>query len=176
MRPASRRASRAASPVAARAAITVASRTPSVPPRAAARLATPLRALVRATLAIDEREPGEIAIVLGDDALLRDLNRRWRGIDRSTDVLSFSYDECLDEGPIGGDLAISMDRARAQAKRYRVSLGSELARLVVHGTLHLAGHDHQRAGERLRMRRHERLARASCATWMRVLERVLAPS
>ena len=154
-------------------AITVASRTPDVPVGTATRLAPPLRAILRATLALEERKPGEIAIVLGDDALLRELNRRWRGIDRSTDVLSFAYQESGAEGPVGGDLVISMDRARAQAKRYRVSLGSELARLIVHGTLHLAGHDHHEAGERAHMRRRERLARVSLATCIRSLERVL---
>jgi len=99
--------------------------------------------------------------VLTDDAASRDLNRRWRGIDHATDVLSFGYGR--NGRRVEGDLVISLDRLRAQAKRYRVTPGRELARLVIHGTLHLAGHDHHRAAERLRMRRIERAALRACA-------------
>ena len=114
-----------------------------------------LRAIVRGALAAEGRRAGEIAIVLTGDAELRELNRRWRGIDRATDVLSFPYET---ESAISGDLVISVDRVREQAKRYRVSPGRELARLVVHGALHLAGHDHHRAAERQLMRSRENAA------------------
>jgi probable rRNA maturation factor len=164
-------------------------------PRNAARLAPPLRALLSTTLALEDARPGEIAIVLSGDAELRALNRRWRGIDRATDVLSFEYGDAPSErngaeggemgtdprhgaaagrpgrpatsprsapsrrpATISGDLVISLDRVRAQARRYRVSEGRELARLVVHGALHLAGHDHARARERDVMRAQERRA------------------
>lgn len=125
-----------------------------------ARLAPALRALVRATLAAEGLRPGEIGVVLADDAALRDLNRRWRGLDRATDVLSFSYDEDAG-GPrrvVNGDLVVSMDRVGEQARRFRVTRGAELARLVVHGTLHLAGLDHQRPAERRAMRAREEAA------------------
>jgi len=134
-------------------------------PRGSKALAAPLRALITAALAPEGLRIGEIAIVLTDDAALRELNRRWRGIDRATDVLSFSYDET---GPqetirpatrrarsVEGDLVISLDRMRDQAKRFGVTDGAELARLVVHGALHLAGLDHQRAAERKAMRLRE---------------------
>ena len=127
-------------------------------PASHARLAVPLRALVRAVLAREKRRAGEIAIVLTDDAELRELNRRWRRIDRATDVISFAYDEHEPDAatrPVTGDLAISMERVGSQARRYRVTPGTELARLVVHGTLHLCGHDHAKAGERARMRVRE---------------------
>jgi probable rRNA maturation factor len=62
--------------------------------------------------------------------------------------------------PVCGDVLISLDRTAAQAKRYRVTPGRELARLVVHGALHLCGHDHRRAGERARMRAREDAALA----------------
>ncbi len=123
-----------------------------------AKLDAPLRAVVRAVLAREERRAGEIAIVLAGDAELRELNRAWRGIDRATDVISFAYDEDEPDAgtrPVGGDLVISMERVAEQAKRYRVTPGAELARLVVHGTLHLCGHDHVGAGERTVMRERE---------------------
>ena len=127
-------------------------------PDSHARLAVPLRALVRAVLAREKRRTGEIAIVLTDDAELRELNRRWRKIDRATDVISFAYDENEPNAaarPVTGDLVVSMDRLADQAVRYRVTPGTELARLVVHGTLHLCGHDHAKARERARMRERE---------------------
>ena len=124
-------------------------------PRSLRGVAAPLRALVRRVLAGEGRRAGEIAIVLSDDAELRELNRRWRGIDRATDVLSFPYQAAP---AIAGDLVVSLDRVREQAKRYRVSQGRELARLAIHGALHLAGHDHHRTGDRRLMRGRENAA------------------
>ena len=159
-----------------------------------AAVARPLAALVRAALALEGRRAGEVAIVLADDPALRDLNRRWRGIDRATDVLSFSYDEgpaaartapwsrpggpapgsARARPPVHGDLVISLGRMREQARRFGVAEGEELARLVVHGTLHLAGLDHQRPAERraMRVREDEALARGVAA--VRALRRSLA--
>lgn len=139
------------------------------------RLAVPLRAIVHAVLAREARRAGEIAIVLGDDADLRELNRRWRGIDRATDVISFAYDEDEPDAatrPVAGDLVISMDRVAAQAKRFRVTPGAELARLVVHGTLHLCGHDHAKAGERREMRAREEAALRAVLAHARSMDRV----
>jgi probable rRNA maturation factor len=131
-----------------------------VSPRGRAGLAAPLRALVLAALALEGRRAGEVAVVLSDDARLRDLNRRWRGLDRVTDVLSFGYDDGAGD-TVDGDVVVSLERAGAQATRFRVSEGRELARLVVHGALHLAGLDHQGAAERRRMRvREDRILRA----------------
>jgi probable rRNA maturation factor len=133
----------------------------------------PLAALVRAALASEGRRPGELGIVLTGDAPVRELNRRWRGLDRATDVLSFGYDET--PGPVvNGDLIVSMDRVAVQARRYRVPAGRELARLIVHGALHLAGLDHVTSRERARMRARERSLLASCAREVRALERALA--
>jgi probable rRNA maturation factor len=135
-------------------------------------VAAPLRAIVRGALAVVKRRPGEIAVLLADDATLRELNRRWRGIDRATDVLSFPSTER--PGPrIDGDLAISLERMAEQARRYRVSRGRELARLAVHGALHLAGHDHHAPAERAEMRRREEKALRAVAPAIRALDRAL---
>lgn len=145
-----------------------------VSPRGVTGLAAPLAALVRAALALEGRRAGEIAVVLADDATIRDLNRRWRGVDRATDVLSFAYDDGRGER-VEGDLVVSLGRVRAQARRFRVTEGKELARLVVHGSLHLAGLDHQGRGERTRMRAREdrvlRMERGAVATLEAALAR-----
>src|SRR5207249_9047081 len=75
---------------------------------------------------------------------------------------------------VSGDLVISLDRVIEQARRYRVTRGRELARLAVHGTLHLAGLDHQRTAELPGMRRREDHALKSAAPAVRALDRVLA--
>ncbi len=88
-----------------------------------------------------------VSLLIGGDALLRELNRNHRGLDRSTDVLSWSYlgdDTPLEDGepPLLGELALSLDRARAQAAENGWSLRTEVLRLLAHGVAHLAGHDH----------------------------------
>lgn len=138
-------------------------------PRETRGLGAPLRRLIRSALALEGARAGDIGVRLTDDAELRALNRQWRGIDRATDVLSFPYERSR-SGAVSGDLVISTDRLVEQAKRYRVSVGRELARLVIHGTLHLAGHDHHRAGERDRMRRAERRALRAGRDTIRALE------
>ena len=80
------------------------------------------------------------------DAGLRSLNRRFRGEDRTTDVLSFAG-----EGDYLGDIAISVPRARTQARAGGHSLEAELQLLVVHGVLHLLGHDHASPAQRRAM-------------------------
>jgi probable rRNA maturation factor len=142
------------------------------------RLGPPLRALIRLVIQHEERRCGEIAVILTGDAESREVNRSWRGIDHATDVISFAYDEHEPDAaqrPVTGDLLISMDRVAVQAKRYRVTPGAEFARLVIHGALHLCGHDHMKAAERRRMRQCEdralRLARAQVKAFDAVLAR-----
>jgi probable rRNA maturation factor len=130
----------------------------AVPAAARARFA----AYARAVLRREGVRRQDVTLVFAGDAFLRALNRRWRGIDRATDVLSFTYEDT--GGNLGapralaGELVVSADRLAAQARRYRHSEGRELLRLVTHGLLHLCGHDHMRAGERRLMRAAERVA------------------
>lgn len=96
----------------------------------------------------------EVSVLLVDDAAIRKLNRRWRGIDRATDVLSFPAGD--DPRRLLGDVVISVARAGAQAQRFGVTKTEELRRLLIHGMLHLMGYDHVRESERRRMRDLER--------------------
>ena len=84
----------------------------------------------------------ELSILLTDDAEIRELNRRYLGKDRPTDVLSFPMDDPV----ILGDVVISIERARAQALDFEKKLNEEIASLLVHGTLHLLGFDHAHGG------------------------------
>jgi probable rRNA maturation factor len=94
-----------------------------------------------------------LTIVLTDDVQLQALNRDYLGIDAPTDVLSFPADETDPESGERylGDILISFPRAAAQARQGGHAVQDELRLLAVHGTLHLLGHDHAEAGERLAM-------------------------
>ena len=92
-------------------------------------------------------------LVLGGDALLRKLNRRYLGHDRPTDVLAFpaSLPPRASSGEEMGDVIISVATARRQARSAGHSLEAELAVLTVHGILHLLGHDHRTRPQKARM-------------------------
>ncbi len=90
----------------------------------------------------------ELSILFTGDRAMRSLNRRYRGIDRTTDVLSFSQREgqFADIRPdILGDIVISIPTAVRQAREQNHSLSQEIERLLVHGLLHLLGYDHERS-------------------------------
>jgi probable rRNA maturation factor len=107
-----------------------------------------------------------LSIYLVDDAEIRDVNRRFRGVDAATDVLSFPLLQELQSESAEfklppdlpaelGDVLISVERASAQAQEFGHSFERELCYLLVHGMLHLLGYDHVEESERLQMRRHE---------------------
>ena len=95
----------------------------------------------------------ELSIILTDDARLHELNLNYLGVDAPTDVLSFPASETDPEtgARYVGDILISIPRAQAQAEAAGHSLEAEVQLLVVHGVLHLMGHDHADAEEKARM-------------------------
>jgi probable rRNA maturation factor len=100
---------------------------------------------------------GELTVLVTSNEELRRLNRRFRGKNRPTDVLSFPAPSGPRDGP-KGDVAISAEIARANAKMLGHSTSDELKILVLHGVLHLAGYDHERdhgemARKELRLRK-----------------------
>jgi len=102
---------------------------------------------VRAVLEREGVEEGEVSVTLLPDPEIRELNRRYLGHDRVTDVLSFALNR---EGePPLGDLYLGVEEAARQAAEAGVALEEELLRLAVHGTLHLLGWDHPEGEERL---------------------------
>jgi probable rRNA maturation factor len=105
--------------------------------------------------------------LIADDAELRRLNRQFRHKDYATDVLSFP---AMGAGSYIGDLAISLDRAREQAREFGHSSYDELRILMLHGVLHLLGFDHETdAG---RMARAEKRWRARLGLPAGLIERV----
>ena len=107
-----------------------------------------------ATLKHQSQSPDcDLTFVLTDDAQLKELNREYLGIDAPTDVLSFPASESDPETGARyiGDIIISMPYATRSAEKAGHGLEAEVQLLVVHGVLHLLGHDHAEAEEKARM-------------------------
>ena len=108
-------------------------------------------------------DSAEISVTFVDDDRIHALNKEFRNIDRSTDVLSFPlgengvYDTNYDTGAkMLGDVVISLSHAVAQAEEYGHSIQREIGFLTVHSMLHLLGYDHVNGGlEEVRMREKE---------------------
>lgn len=113
-----------------------------------------LERAARAALVHQSEAPeAELSIILTNDARLHELNLNYLGVDAPTDVLSFPASETDPETGARyiGDILISIPRARAQAESAGHPLESEVQLLVVHGVLHLLGHDHAGAEDKARM-------------------------
>ena len=113
---------------------------------------------------------GQVTVLLTTDRTLRDLNRRFRGKDEATDVLSFpSTNPAPGPEKIAGDVAISVETARRQATEQGHALGVELRVLMLHGLLHLAGYDHET--DTGKMQRRERQLREKLGLPLGLIER-----
>lgn len=116
------------------------------------------RAIGAAFESAGERRSGELTVAITDDARIRELNRVYRGVDATTDVLAFAgadetsqFVSSPEAGTYLGDIVISYPRAADQAARYGHSVEEELLTLVVHGTLHLLNYDHESVEDKERM-------------------------
>ena len=124
---------------------------------------------IRTALSVQQVDvPCEINVLVTNDAAIREINRIQRGVDSATDVLSFPMFELTagelpadwtpyrdpDSGFVPlGDMALSLERTRAQAKQYGHSVRREIGYLTVHSVLHLLGYDHMDEGEEKRKMR-----------------------
>ena len=150
-----------------------------------------LRTVMKAALAEahPKSEPVQVGLVVTDDETVRELNRRFRGLDEVTDVLSFSashsghwageIQEARQEAlepedteavpfalPLGepsplGEVIISFPQTQRQAQERNCPAEQELALLIVHGVLHLVGYDHMEPGDEAQMQAKERSALAA---------------
>jgi probable rRNA maturation factor len=132
------------------------------------------RAIARETVAacvaesgFSARDGAEVSLCLMDDAQVRALNARWRGVDKPTNVLSFpaAPAERMSEAPMLGDIALAYETLAREAEESGASLADRYRHLVAHGFLHLIGYDHQTDEEAERMEALEKriLARLEVA-------------
>jgi probable rRNA maturation factor len=101
-------------------------------------------------------QDSELSILIVNDAKIRKLNAQYRNIDKPTDVLSFAQEDDGMENMaphLLGDIVVSAETAKRQAKEHQLAFTEELALLIIHGILHLQGLDHERSpGEAREMR------------------------
>jgi len=130
-----------------------------------------LRRTTRKLLQAAGEGGSHLSLSLVDDDQMREINRKHRGIDRPTDVLSFPLQDDRVSTPASperhiGDVVISLETAKRQAAEYDAPVENELYRLLIHGLLHVLGHDHEAPPERAAMEREERrLAAAIGMPW-----------
>ena len=120
-----------------------------------------LERIARLALTTEGVPSAELGILITDDAIIQDLNRRYADEDKPTDVLSFSLREgeefvSPDEVLRLGEVIISLDTAKRQAEEAGRVLEAEVAHLLVHGILHLLGYDHAEPEEERAMQARER--------------------
>jgi probable rRNA maturation factor len=96
----------------------------------------------------------ELSVVLTNDATIHALNLAWRRKDKPTDVLSFPQGDPATTQVLG-DVVISVETAARQAPRFGNDFKGEIDRLLVHGVLHLLGHDHVHGGPQARKMKRE---------------------
>lgn len=109
------------------------------------------RRAAKAALAAVHEGPAEVSLALADDAQVRVLNRDYRGKDKPTNVLSFESGD----RPFLGDVVLALETVLAEAKDQGKKPADHLTHLVVHGVLHLLGHDHEKTSEARKMEQVE---------------------
>jgi probable rRNA maturation factor len=102
------------------------------------------------------RAAGDVDVLVVDDPAIKRLNRIHRGVDRRTDVLAFPLETPGTPSPLVGQIVISAETARRQARHVDVALATELDLLVTHGVLHLVGYDDRDPIEARLMHERER--------------------
>ncbi|ACK51811.1 protein of unknown function UPF0054 [Methylocella silvestris BL2] len=98
----------------------------------------------------------EISIVFCDDAFIADLNRKWRGVDKPTNVLSFPSGGPIAVTPVLGDIVIAYETTEREAQEAGKPFRDHVAHLIAHGFLHLIGYDHLAAADAEAMEALER--------------------
>jgi probable rRNA maturation factor len=119
-----------------------------------------VREMAVAVLRAEHVRDAMLSITFVGRAAMSELNRRYLGHHGATDVISFGLGRGGKRGAVIGDIYICPEIARDNAKRQRVPIGEEVLRLVVHGTLHVLGHNHPTGASRIASpmwRRQERI-------------------
>jgi probable rRNA maturation factor len=113
------------------------------------------RQVLVAAARAEQREDGEVSVLFADDAVVRDLNARFRGKDKSTNVLSFPA-VSAGHAPLAlGDIVLAFETVEREAEADGKPFRDHAAHLLVHGLLHLLGYDHEADDEAEDMERRE---------------------
>ena len=114
---------------------------------------TAIRQWIKESALAEGFKIGEISIILCSDAYLLDINKQYLNHDTFTDIVTFDNSEKA--GTIAGDIFISIDRIRENAKKFGVEEQDELHRVIIHGILHLCGYGDKKKAEKKLMTEKE---------------------
>lgn len=108
--------------------------------------------LINDVIAQEERKCGEINIIITTDDYLLNLNKTFLKRDSLTDIITFNFNQ---DETLSGELYISLERIRENSKKYNCTVEEEMARVIIHGILHLIGYEDNDKTSKARMRRKE---------------------
>ena len=111
-----------------------------------------VRKLLDKVIAEEKKVPGDLNFILTTDKVLRGINSKFLKHNYNTDVISFRYNT---GDIIDGEVYISVDTVKENAKNYKVSYETEMLRVIIHGLVHLCGYDDSSDWERMKMREME---------------------
>lgn len=121
-----------------------------------------VKKLIEKVISEEGKISGDLNFILTNDTILKEINVQFLKHNYYTDVISFDYGE---HNIIAGDIYISIDTVKINAKNYKVSYRLELVRVIIHGVLHLCGYEDKTAMEKDVMRRKEN-------SWLRVYREI----
>ena len=119
-----------------------------------------IKKLVEKVISEEDKISGDLNFIITNDTVLKEINFKFLSHDYFTDVISFNYDY---QNKLAGEIYISIDTVKRNAKNYKVSYSDELLRVIIHGVLHICEYDDKKDEERKEMRRLENL-------WMKVFK------
>ena len=122
--------------------------------------ASKIKELIIKVIRNEKKIPGDLNFIIISDDNIREINKEFLKRNTFTDVISFDYGT---DNTVNGEVYISMDTVKFNANNYKVSLKSELLRVMIHGTLHLCGYQDKTDEEKREMHKQEE-------KWMAVLE------
>ena len=108
--------------------------------------------LLKEVIGKEKKISGDLSFVITDDENLREINRKFLEHDYNTDVITFNYNS---GNVVNGEIYISMETVRVNALNYKVSLKTEMDRVIIHGVLHLVGYDDKTSVKASKMRKME---------------------
>lgn len=111
-----------------------------------------VKKLVEKVISEEGKISGDLNFILTNDRILKEINLQFLKHNYNTDVISFNYGA---ESTISGEVYVSIDRVKINAKNYKVSYNNELLRVIIHGVLHLCGYEDSTEVEKEQMRRQE---------------------
>jgi len=111
-----------------------------------------VKRLIEKVISDEKKISGDLNFILTNDKILKEINIKFLKHNYYTDVVSFNYS---DKNKINGEIYISIDTVKLNAKNYKVSYSSELIRVIVHGLLHLCGYNDTRKKEKVKMGKME---------------------